>query len=135
MGNFRNRLIQAMNDKEINATELSKRSGLSKANISQYVNGVYEPKPDKLYLISEALGVSTAWLMGYDVEANESLEQLTKEVEICDLFRKCFGKEAYHLVQMYLSLNQDGKEEAFKRIMELTQLEQYSIKRDSKLTG
>lgn len=64
-----------------------------------------------------------------------TIEQLTKEVEVCDLFRKCFGKEAYHLVQMYLSLNQDGKEEAFKRIMELTQLEQYSIKRDSKLTG
>ena len=35
--------------------------------ISQYISGAYEPKQDRIYLISKALNVSEAWLMGLDV--------------------------------------------------------------------
>ena len=48
-------------------TDLSKRTGIPKSAISQYISGVFEPKQDRLYLIATVLGVSEAWLMGFDV--------------------------------------------------------------------
>lgn len=35
--------------------------------LSQYVQGKVEPRQDKLFLLGQALGVSEAWLMGFDV--------------------------------------------------------------------
>jgi len=64
---FKNRLNQALEIRGMKPIELSKRTGLSKARISQYTNGVYEAKQKALYLIARALNVSEAWLMGYDV--------------------------------------------------------------------
>lgn len=46
------------------ASQLSEKTGLSKARISQYVNGVYTPKADAACLIAKALGVNESWLMG-----------------------------------------------------------------------
>lgn len=40
---------------------------LGKNDLSQYVNGKVEPGQEKLYILAEALNVSEAWLMGYDV--------------------------------------------------------------------
>lgn len=40
---------------------------LGKNDLSQYVNGKVEPGQEKLDLLAEALQVSEAWLMGYDV--------------------------------------------------------------------
>ena len=39
----------------------------NKSDISQYVTGRAEPNQDKLYVLSKALNVDVAWLMGYDV--------------------------------------------------------------------
>lgn len=40
---------------------------LGKNDLSQYVNGKVEPRQEKLTVLGQALGVSEAWLMGYDV--------------------------------------------------------------------
>lgn len=39
----------------------------TKGNLSMYVTGRVVPGQDKLLILAEALGVSEAWLMGYDV--------------------------------------------------------------------
>ena len=74
MEQFKDRLKRAMEIRNISAAELSKRSGLSKAQISQYVNGIYQAKQVALYKLSTTLDVSEAWLMGHDVpmERNNS---------------------------------------------------------------
>ncbi|MBE6693547.1 MAG: helix-turn-helix domain-containing protein [Ruminococcaceae bacterium] len=64
---FKDRLNTAMVARGIKAAELSRLTGLSKARISQYTNGIYAAKPNALCLIAEALDVSEAWLMGRDV--------------------------------------------------------------------
>lgn len=64
---FRDRLNKAMEIKGVKASELAERSGLSKARISQYLNGIYTPKSKGIYAIAKALNVSETWLMGYDV--------------------------------------------------------------------
>lgn len=40
---------------------------LTKSDLSQYVTGKFTPGQEKLSILGLALGVSEAWLMGYDV--------------------------------------------------------------------
>ena len=61
---FKDRLIEAMHMRDMRASELALQTGLSKARISQYVNGKFVPKSDAVLLIAEALGVSELWLLG-----------------------------------------------------------------------
>lgn len=43
---------------------------MNKSDISQYVSGKAEPSQDKLVMLGMSLGVTEAWLMGFDVPAN-----------------------------------------------------------------
>ncbi len=55
---------------------------MNKSDISQYCSGKAEPNQDKLYVLGEALNVSEAWLMGFDVpmeRIDPELLQLQKE--------------------------------------------------------
>ena len=47
--------------------ELSEKTGISEATISQYRSGYAKPKEDKLVVISNALGINPVWLMGLNV--------------------------------------------------------------------
>ncbi len=67
MQNFQTRLLAAMKERHIRATDLAQKTGLSKARISQYVNGRYIPKSDAILLLAGVLEVSPLWLMGEDV--------------------------------------------------------------------
>lgn len=69
---FQVRLKQAMDERGVRASQLAEETGLSKARISQYVNGVYTPKSKAACLIAKALNVSDTWLMGVsDVKERE----------------------------------------------------------------
>lgn len=61
---FRTRLVEAMESRGVRATDLARETGLSKARISQYVNGKYIPKSDAVLAIARVLEVSPLWLMG-----------------------------------------------------------------------
>ena len=56
------RLKKAMQDKNITARELSKKSGVSEQDISHYRKGDWMPKRDKCYRLAIALDVSPIWL-------------------------------------------------------------------------
>ena len=64
MVDFMSRLTRLMQEKNIKAAELSRRTGISKPRMSQYVNGVYIPKADAICAIANALGVSESFLLG-----------------------------------------------------------------------
>ena len=61
------RLNEALRLRNMNQTELCKRTGLPSSSVSRYLNGKSIPKQRPLALMAEALKVSPAWLMGYDV--------------------------------------------------------------------
>ena len=75
-------------------SELCNLTGIPKSAISQYISGAFEPKQDRIFLIAQALDVSEAWLMGFDVPMErENLspdkQQLTEgEQMVLELFRK-----------------------------------------------
>ena len=66
------RIRIALNQSGMTQTELSRKTGIPKSAISQYIKGSFEPKQDRIYSISKALNVSEAWLMGFDVPVSSS---------------------------------------------------------------
>ena len=66
---FPKRLEEAMNDRKINARNLSKAVGLHPASTCRYLQGKRLPRVDKVYAIAEVLKVNPEWLLG--VESSE----------------------------------------------------------------
>lgn len=63
MSEFKDRLRKALIAKRINASELSRLSGIGKSDISNYLNGKYLAKQNKVYLLAKALDVDPGWLI------------------------------------------------------------------------
>lgn len=61
------RLQNALDRKGITAAELAKRSGVSKASISQYLNGSHAPSNISSAKMADVLGVNALWLMGFEL--------------------------------------------------------------------
>ena len=72
---LQDRLREALEFRKMKASELCERTDIPKGAISYYMAGKSQPKSDRLFLISKALGVSEAWLLGYDVPMERSQEQ------------------------------------------------------------
>lgn len=72
---LKDRLAEALDHRGMRATELVEKTGIPKVTISYYMNGKTVPRANNLYLIAQALNVSEAWLLGYDVPMHRSEEQ------------------------------------------------------------
>lgn len=77
---FANRLRYAITIKDIKPIELSRKTGISKTNISCYMSGKYEAKQDGVKLLADALNVDPVWLMGYDVPMEKTPDNLLKKI-------------------------------------------------------
>lgn len=64
---FSDRLKEGMNIRKMRSVDLARRSDLSESLISNYRSGRFEAAQVNLQKLAEALDVSIAWLMGYDV--------------------------------------------------------------------
>ena len=113
VSSFANRLKEALG--ELQANQLAEYIGLSKQAISMYTSGKRIPKQPTIKVIAEQLNVNEAWLMGYDVpktRAKEIKNQTLSKFE-CDMIQVCN------------KLNKLGKQEALKRVEELTYIDKY----------
>lgn len=86
MDEIKDRLKKALDDRGMSAAGLAKKSGINKGAISKYLHGSVIPKQSAVGELARALGVSPAWLLGFDVtedgravEAELDLDALTDE--------------------------------------------------------
>lgn len=74
---------------------------IGRNDLSQYVNGKVEPGQDKLSILSMALGINEAWLMGYDVPRNRNAiiikEHKGINEEVLYAIQILASKSGYHL--------------------------------------
>ncbi|HDK5719681.1 TPA: helix-turn-helix domain-containing protein [Staphylococcus pseudintermedius] len=63
-----------MSERKISQSELSRRTGIGRNSISDYLNGKYEAKQDKVFELAKVLNVNEAWLMGFDISKNREIE-------------------------------------------------------------
>ena len=73
------RIAKALDIKGIKQTELCRLAKIPKSSLSLYLSGAYEPKQDRIYAIATVLGVSEAWLMGYDVPMERQKQSPDKQ--------------------------------------------------------
>ena len=109
---IKDRIKEAMEIREIKQTELVERTGIDKGQMSSYLSGKYKPKQRNINLIAQALSVDEAWLMGYDVPIKG--------------FSSSSENTSLKIMQYYEMLNDIGKHEATKRVMELTEIPRYT---------
>ena len=67
MQKFSERLVQALEKRDITAAELARKIGVNEGTISNYKSERYAPKQKRIEEIANVLNVSIAWLMGADV--------------------------------------------------------------------
>lgn len=99
---------------------------ITKSNVSQWLNGSCKPSDKKISILSDIFKCNPNYLLGLtDDSTPPNLEKRASEAKLCDLMSKCFGQDSYRIVGLYLSLNKHGKATAYKRVEELTRLEEY----------
>lgn len=108
---------------------------LAKNDLSQYISGKVQPGQDKLSILGLALNVNEVWLMGYNVppgkdELRNIEQQLKHEVAACELFEKCYGKEAFQAVTLFLQLDTLDQGRAIGRMEEMLKADKYAIKKE-----
>ena len=69
------RLREALDFTGKKQADLVRETGLDRGSISSYLSGKYEPKQKAIYKMAQALDVSEAWLLGYDVPKDRTAEQ------------------------------------------------------------
>lgn len=111
MATFASRLQTALDLNNMTAAELSRRTGISKGSISQYLDGTITAKQDKVYAISQVLNVTPAWLMAFD-EPDARL--LSEEVRV-----------------LFNSLSADRQREALQYLHFLSQLDSDTTKEEA----
>ena len=72
---LRYRLREALEKRNMKAAELSKKTNVPEGAISYYLSGKSQPKGDRLYTLCVALDVSEAWMLGYDIPMELTVEQ------------------------------------------------------------
>lgn len=85
---FTDRLRTAMDARGVRAIDLARDTGLSKARISQYTNGIYVPKADALHKLARALDVADLWLEGYDVPMERNASTVPNYPDIFPIERR-----------------------------------------------
>lgn len=124
------RLKKIMKDRDLKQVDILKMCEpfckqynvkLNKNHLSQYVSGKVEPRQQTLSILGMALNVSEAWLMGYFVPMERTSATDAKVKSSNDIITP----QVRSLLKSYHSLNKIGKEEAEKRVEELTHIRKY----------
>jgi transcriptional regulator with XRE-family HTH domain len=90
------RLKKALSIRNMTQAELCQKTKIPKSALSEYIKGLYEPKQDRLIILSEALDVDPVWLMGFDIPMEKEDKKISPheptltegEKVVLDLFRQ-----------------------------------------------
>lgn len=115
-----NRIKQAREAKELTLQEVADIVGVAKSTIQRYESGsISKIKLPVIESIANALNVSPLWIT---LKSN-SMQDTQQEVEIISSKKDSL---LTRLLAYYEALNGVGREEAAKRVQELTYLPKYS---------
>lgn len=78
---IKDRLNEALRLRNITAADLSRLTGINKSSISRYLSGESIPRSLAIGKMAEALHVSPAWVLGYDVPMENGQPFIKVEME------------------------------------------------------
>ena len=103
------RIAKALSIRGMRQADLCEKTKIPKSAISQYVSGAFEPKQDRIYLISQALNVDPVWLMGYDVPMEKQTQPEQKEIPLTE---ESLNEGEKLLLQLFRQIPEDRQPEA-----------------------
>lgn len=101
---------------------------IGRNDLSQYVSGKVTPRQDKLSIIGMALGVSEAWLMGYDVPMERISDNIKCHPLLMQQIEQEYGKNASTALKLYVQLDEHDQIRITERMTVLLEDEKYSSK-------
>lgn len=113
---FGERMKQYRKDQGISQKELGEALGISQQAVAKYENMIEAPKSSTVDKIADALGVTF-----YELLLGESDSDYRYLAEAAGL-----EQDEGILLELYNYLNELGKQEALKRIEELTEIAKYT---------
>jgi transcriptional regulator with XRE-family HTH domain len=103
---LKDRLKEALELRQMRAVDLTEKTGVPKSAVSFYLAGKSKPKADRLYKIAQALDISEAWLLGYNVPIARTDEQ-KKNDQLAKLIVKMrMDNDFYNTVAKLAELNE-----------------------------
>ncbi len=105
---------RVMQEKGITGAALSDMTGISRAQLSKYLNGVHEPNPANRRKIADALGID------YNIASDDSVALLVRR-EQPDPARDAFLNRMLHY---YYALSAEDRDKLADRALELEALAQ-----------
>ena len=105
-------LMQERSLKQVDILEMTKPYcakydvKMNKSDLSQYVSGKVEPNQDKLFVLSRALRVNEAWLMGFDVEKEKEFsgKEASKDIDLIQKFSLLNKRDQERVMNMIDSM-------------------------------
>lgn len=115
---------------QMSQIELAKASGLSIGTIQGYEQGRYVPKIDNIKKLADALNCTpddlSSFYLSQVIYNNLALDPPSKRgIAIAEKLKELNEESALALFELFNELNEDGQEEALKRLDELTRLPEY----------
>lgn len=118
-----NRIQSKRIELKLSYQDLANKTGLSKSTLQRYETGSIRNIPlDKLEILANALEVSPMWIIGYDIPIEKEISTKINLDDKTTLLLNSFNK-----------LNDEGKNEAIKRVDELTELNKYKKEEDNRV--
>ena len=131
-----NRIVDYRKVLGLSRKEMSDKTGIPYSTYSNYENGNHIPSIEELQKILNVLGVSIHELLIFSFV--ENIEDIHKISEILDnisisttpktekIIAYIPDNKCKHLINNYTKLNNSGRDEAIKRVAELTELKKYT---------
>lgn len=116
---FANRLNQLLTEYNMSKADLSRRTGFRTSSISDWTNGLYDAKQDKVDVLSRVFHVNPAYLMGYDVEKNN--QEKIPSNSLKDPF-SYFSKDEKKLLKNFNGTTAIGKQRILTTSEEMVKL-------------
>ena len=121
--NIRNHRIRLDLSQEQLANMCGHTNSHARSWISKIESGTNDLPASELKLVAKALGVTCIELMKDPDEPNPE--------KVCELFKKCYGQNAFRMVQYFIKLDESDQKVVETMLTSLLSAEKYSAKKES----
>lgn len=136
--NIAQNLKKVMEEKQVTKYRLAKMLDVHQTTVKNWLDGKTEPKFDMVEKIAEALGVQVSELFDFS-RPSELAEQVINEIQdsmqegVQDLIEAgknaindFYASDPKYIVHYWEQLNEPGRIEATRRVLEMTKLPEYT---------
>ena len=124
---FGDRLQFSLNQTGMSQSQLASATGITKATISRYISGVFEPKQKAIQKLATALNVSEKWLSGGDMhqevtdEADKNAFLVTKKAkeDVLDIILRLHSDTKFMEIVEKISTLDNEKLKALQQFLEV----------------